>query len=563
MKKLMRGLMILLFAWVGLTTSMLAQPFDTLLQEYNTIQEIYPLEDSTFILIGSGKDILLERIDHQARVIWSTPIVSSTRDYLFDYRYDIGASDSLIQIATVDKYCDSYSRSFFKAFTINLDGQLIDSQKVSFGNDDGQIFLLSAIENRPRLAYIIDKNIIVMQANGDTMHLHMTWASGDTTNSYILGKPKAVTMCPGGDILVGTTNAFVLYFRLENNRYVVTDQSFGGGFKELLCLEDQYFISVSEHYLQLWGNHIPLTSFDFGERLVWRTTWRNSILSIQSFGFSYPDSTFFLNAHLELIHKEAIDNAQFNTMAIQKSITYKVGYGNTYYDQGILLSENQITGEGPKYYDVELADFEVGPYDAVHWEYGLGNYYVYDIPNATVTLKNNCDYTVENVIIHYGRTTGFCSDTNWDRKLLDMNLQPGETKTYDIHDIFITKDYPVNSSEKTCVYALRPDEHFDDQFDDNELCKKVELIPSLKVNPGFPIHHTPSVIKDEISFVAPDNIEFDLTIYSYSGMPVFTTHANTSSGYTADLKFLPSGLYLFQYTLSGIGQVFLEKILKY
>jgi hypothetical protein len=210
-----------------------------------------------------------------------------------------------------------------------------------------------------------------------------------------------------------------------------------------------------------------------------------------------------------------------------------------------------------------LSDFTIDPYSDVHWEYGLGNYYLYDIPNATVTLKNNCDYSINNVIIHYGRTTGFCSDTTWERNLLDMDLQPSETRTFDIHDVFITKDYPNYASEKVCVYAIRPDRHYDDQFEDNELCKKVDLAPSPKLNSSFPIHHFPTIIQNEIRFLAPENIEFDLTIYSYSGIPVFTSHANTSLGYTADLRFLPAGLYIFQYTLSSNGQQYLEKILKY
>lgn len=559
----MRELIIAVFAFLQLASHMLAQPFDTLLQQYNTIEEIYPLADSSFILMGTGKDIVVERIDHEARVVWSLPVVSSTRDYLFDYRYDINASDSLIQIATVDKYCDVSYRSFFKIFTLNLNGALIDSQKVSFGIDGGRIFLLSGLPNRPRLAYINNQNVIVMHANGDTTQLELTWENGDTTNSYLIGSPRAVTMCPGGDILVGTTNAFVLFFRWENNHYNVVDASLGGGFKELLCLEDQYFISVSQHYLELWGNHLPLASFDFTDRLIERTTWRNPILTVQSFGFNNPDSVIFLSAHLELIHKEAKDNAQYLTMAIQKGITYKVGFGNTYFDQGQLLSDHQITHEGPKDYDVELTDFNIGPYVDVHWEYGLGNYYLYDVPHATVTLKNNCGYTINNITIHYGRTTGFCSDTTWERNLLDMNLQPGETKTYDLHDIFITKDYPENPSEKTCVYAIRPDRHLDDQFDDNQLCKKVDLITSSSVHQGYTIHHFPTIFQDEISFMAPENIEFDLTVFSYSGIPVFSSHANTTSGYSADLSFLPAGLYIFQFTLSASGQQYLEKILKY
>ena len=67
---------------------------------------------------------------------------------------------------------------------------------------------------------------------------------------------------------------------------------------------------------------------------------------------------------------------------------------------------------------------------------------------------------------------------------------------------------------------------------------------------------------NEITFLAPEAIEFDLTIYSITGIPVLNSHFNTYSGYTLDLAFLPPGLYLFQYHIPDRNIRFVEKILK-
>src|SRR5678816_2639593 len=161
MKHPARDWTILLFAFVVSNSTIPAQPFDTLLQQFSSIEEIYPLEDSTFILIGTGKEILVERIDRKAKSRWSVPIVSSARDYLYEYRFDISNPDSIVQIATVDKFCDAYGRSLFKTFTLSLSGELIDSQKVNFGIDNGFIFLLSGLPGRPRLAYFENKEVVI------------------------------------------------------------------------------------------------------------------------------------------------------------------------------------------------------------------------------------------------------------------------------------------------------------------------------------------------------------------------------------------------------------------
>lgn len=540
-----------------------AQPFDTLLSQYNSISEIFPLKDSTFILIGTGgNNILVERINQKAEVIWTLPVVSYEKDYLDDFRYDINSEDSVFQLATSDKGCDYFNNSLHKAFTIDLHGKLLDSQSVSFGNEYGNIFLLSALPNRPRLAYLDEEKIVIMDANGDTIQLQLSWSNGDTTNSDLIGTPSAVTMCPNGDIIVGTNSLFYFRFSLENNRYVVVDESYGIGYQRLICLDEQFIILANDHYLELRSDQFSETYFNpVGS--IRSATWRDPNLAVHVFHFGSPDTVYFLNNTLELVYKEPIDHGGISTLAIQDSITYKVGSGNIYFDHGLLLSEHQVSHQGPKYYDVELVDFLPGPYAEVSLQYGFGNYYLYDIPHATVTIKNNCDYVLDNLVIHYGRTVSFCSDTIWERELTSMDLQPGETQTFDLYDIFIGIGYPKNRFEEVCIYAIRPDHHYDDDFDDNELCKDIDLLP-LAIEPSeLPIHHNPSVISEFIIFLSPEEIDFELTIYSSNGVPVYTGPGNTYSADLLDLSFLPAGLYLFQYTITGSETRYVEKILKY
>ncbi len=545
----------------GMTHILWAQPFDTLLSQFNSIHEIYPLQDSTFILIGTDKEILVERINQKAEVIWSLPVTSLSRIYFDDFRYDITSEDSVIQISTADKFCDAYGRSFYTTFTINFSGKLLDSQIVSFGNDQNLIFLLSGLPNRPRLAYLDNKKIILMQANGDTTHLQLIANDADTVFSEIFGKPKVVTMCPDGDLLVGSTGLYVSRFRLENNHYVLVDRNFSSDFYSLFCPDDQFYLAINENSIVAWENHFPTFSFYEENQFIRRTTWRDSILAVHVSGFYSSDTLYFLQKNLDLLYKESIDNPEISTMAIQDKTIYRVGSGNIYDDHGLLQSEHQSTHEGPKYYDIEIVDFQPGPYDAAHFLFW--DYYLYEIPHATVTLTNHCDYTINAITIWHGGSTGYCSDTSWERELTDMNLQPGETKSFDIYDIFIMRSYPLSRFSRDCVYALRPDNHFDDQFEDNQFCKKLELIPSAAADEEFPIHHRPSIITDDITFLSPEAIEFDLTIFSFSGIPVLTTHTNTSSGHRLDLKFLPAGLYLFQYYIPDRDIRYVEKILKY
>ena len=536
-----------------------AQPFDTLLTQFVSIGEIYPLLDSTFILIGeNNSEILVERINQKAEVLWSLPVISTKRDYLENFKFTVNDEDSTFQISTADKHCDYSSRELYKSFTISFNGTKLDSQTVSFGENFGYIFLLSGAPDRPRLGYIMNDFAVLVMANGDTLQLHFPPLNGDTSLTFIFGKPKTISICPNGDIIVGTYYGVYIY-RLENIRYELIDLN-TFGHREILCLEDSLFIAVNKNSLQIWEGNIPSIEFNLEENIYPSPIWRDPLLAVQVSPLYNPDTVFFLDRKLQLKHKVVNDAPLFANVAIQNETTYKAGGGSIYFDPAVLQSENHITHEGPKYYNVELVDFNPGPYTSAQllfWDL-----YFYDIPHASVTLTNHSDYTINSVTIAHGTATGFCSDSFWQRELTALDLSPGETGTFDIYDIFIIKAYPDNRYSRVCMYALRPDNHYDDNFDDNEFCKKIDLLPSLNLDMDSPIHHSPTIIKDDIRFVSPEKIEFELTVFDFSGKPVFVGLANTYSGTRIDLGFLPAGIYIFQYYIHAEKKRYAEKILK-
>jgi hypothetical protein len=555
----MEGRILAALCFVVFNSLVHAQLIDTLLEPFHSIAEIYPLEDSTYILIGVGDDILVEKRNHKSEVIWSTSLVSTNLDYFKDFKFDLSEEDSILQVLTAYKNCDLFGRSPYKAFTIDLSGNIRDIQFVPMGTDYNGIFLMSGQNNKPRLAYIRDKKLMLMQANGDTTQLKLTWEHGDTTNADIIGFPKSVAICPNGDLLV-TDGFFVLVFQLLNNKYEVINVTIGNGSKAIHCLEDDYFITESQYGLELRNNLFPIASFETDYYALRRMDWRKPILSLQTSEYMGPDSIFFMTSKLELLHAEAIEDYHIGTKAIQDGITYSVGSGNLYVDGGLLVSERQDNHEGPKYYDVEIVDFEFGPFVNASW-YKYGGGYYLEIPDATVAIKNNCSFPINQVNIFYSGRYSFCRDTIWEREITNMNLLPGESQSYPLKAIFIIQSYPNGTWDNTCLYVLMPDQHFDDYFEDNDFCKKLEFHPSPLISTVYTLYHYPAIVSNSIEFRSPINFDFLLTILNLNGIIVHQSEANTYSGYSVDLGFLPAGLYIFQYLLPD-QSLYTEKIVK-
>ncbi|HZV69961.1 MAG TPA: hypothetical protein VFG10_10470 [Saprospiraceae bacterium] len=563
---------------IGINLVLYAQPFDTLLVQYQNINQIYALDDGSFILIGHGEESIVERIDSIGTSIWSVSLGLNydEDDILHDYAVHMLPEDSTIQIAVSRKYCDSYDTSDVKVYTLNFDGLVMDSLLVRAKDLPTRITLLSGNPRYPRLAYIRDSHVVLHYTGGDTVQLRMTIPGADSTINQFVGLPVCMALSPQGTLLVGTSLSSLMRFKDDGtgfhffkNKFFTLSNTIHHQIRQLFSVDEEY-------YLLVYYDKIELRSFSNGLEKSFSSEYvfYPSIIISPPFlyvisenfiseNFMSEDSFFIFDLFLNKIYNEPIPDYEqrIDGFAIRNRTLFTVGSGYSYYEGGFLGSENLDTYIGPKLYDIELVDFEVGPYDSVFLQYGFR--YVYSIPNASVTVKNNSDFTINQMQVLYTYPFSFCSDGSWTKEIRQMELLPGETKTYDLHDIIIVKKYPFSGWYGACITVLRPDDHADDNFSDNEICKKVELIPASLALPEFPIQHSPPIIADQIMFFAPQAFDFDLTIYNYSGIEVFNAHANTSTGYSVDLNFLPSGIYIFQYFLPDQQKRYVEKIFKW
>ncbi|MGB4847658.1 MAG: hypothetical protein WBP41_07040, partial [Saprospiraceae bacterium] len=561
----MKPICLSLFIFFSIVAHIKAQPFDTLLVQYQSIGQIYPLADGSFILIGYGQESIVERIDSTGKSIWSLSfgLNYNEDDILDDFAVHMLPNDSTIQIAVARKYCDTYDTSDVKVYTLTFKGLVLDSLLVRAKNLPQHITLLSGNPLYPRLAYVKDNYVVLQYSDADTVQLQLAIPGADSTVNQFIGPPAYIAMSSKGTLLIATRSGSLMRFRDDGMGYHFLNVKFFSFFPvnigQLLFVDEDFYILV---YL----DKMKLYSFSNGLEKSFSIThgFLNSVILRPPYLYAISDDSLYMfDTYLNKIYNEPIPEYEqrISGFAIRNRTLFTVGSGFFYREGGFLGSENLDTHIGPKFYDIELVDFEVGPYDSVFFQNGFS--YVYSIPNASVTIKNNCDFSINRIQVVYTYSTSYCSVGNWTKEIQNAELLPGETKTYVLQDIFIVKEYPFSLWFGACVYAIRPDDHADDHFSDNEVCKKVELLPSSVDLTELPIRHSPSAIADIIRFFAPQEYNFDLTIYNFTGIEVFNSHANTSSGYSVDLNFLPPGIYIFQYYLPVEQKGYVEKILKY
>ena len=546
-----------------------AQHLDTLLAEFYHIDEVYPLSNGEIIVVGFKDDIKIERRDKHARIIWSTSLVSTDYDFLYDIKFSIIPEDSTIQVLTNYKSCDAYYYKPNKSFTVGFDGMLKDQQDFSKINPESRVFLLTGQSNRPRIAYTDSTFFVVQFANGDTLHTHLTWAGGDTTNYDLIGQAKQVTICPDGDLFVQSTSLCVFYLQFDVNRYKVVDQSLHNYANKIYCLGDDTFVEAHEYGFSRWDQHLPTTTFYRAEGEFWYPNYRPPYFITRGMYYSHgpdftvTDSVYLLDESLSVLESVETPAEYLSSNALIDTVnSYYFNGGNIFYDHGFLTRIDRKSLPGPGNYDVELVDFEIGAYDSVYWVYAWGGQYHYQIPELTVTVRNNGEYVIENVIVRYNAPQSICSDTIWEREITQFQLQPGETKSATVHDVFLRKYLTSFNWDRECIYVLRPDRHLDDNFDDNKICKKTGLIPAPGIADPFPIHHYPSIIQDEIRFLSPVNLDFELRILDARGILLYEDQLNTLSGARINASIMTPGIYFLQFTIPSLQKTYVEKILK-
>ncbi|MEP6795500.1 MAG: hypothetical protein ABJB16_14315, partial [Saprospiraceae bacterium] len=383
-----RNVFIFLFL-IGFNHVLNAQAFDTLLVQYQNISQIYPLADGSFILIGQGEESIVERIDSTGKSIWSVSMGLNYNDddVLDDYAVHLTAQDSTIQIAVATKHCDYYDTTDVKVFTLNFDGLILDSLLVRARDFPLYITLLSGNPQYPRIAYAIDKYLVLLYADGDTSQLHVITPGLDSTIGDLDGPPVCAALSPEGTLLVGTRNGSLFRFKDDGTGYqfyIVRHFAFHSsgdfGLQKLFCLDEDYYILVYFNEISIYSVACCWhKSFFKSDGIFYEVKFISPNLQVMT-----DDSFYILDHFLDKIYAGPMPEYEqhISGFALRNQNLFTVGSGYFYREGGFLGSENLITHSGQKFYDIELVDFEVGPYDSVYFQ--NGRRYMYTIPNASV-----------------------------------------------------------------------------------------------------------------------------------------------------------------------------------
>jgi hypothetical protein len=540
-----------LVTWCMFFSVSLAQPFDTLLSQFNQIIELYPLKDSTYFVIGFGDQYQVERIDAQANILWSTTIGPVRTTSMTDYNITIKNGDTSIQVLMSERTCDVFGNNKHRSYTLNSMGNIIDQQYLS-NAPAGGVAVLSGQADGPRLAFAQNKWVVIVDVNGDTTRAKLNWGTSDTTNTYLIGKPVRFAVCPGGDVIVGSEGGWVFTLQNVAGKFRVVDYSWSNHGRTLLCLQDGAFIEDGSGSISIWQDQI------FSNYYIWpdgyilpsKIQWRDPYLAVRVHGLSSPDSVFLFDRNLAL-HRtiEVPDEHRLNSVILTDKTDFYAGYGNTYYDDALLLSVDRLDQTGPLNYDLALVDYQLGPIDT---SYALADgYYHYELQSLTVTIQNNCDYMIDRASIAYAGWNGFCGDTIWYRYLQDLNILPGETRSLELHNVFIRKLFPESEFDKTCIVLLQPDSHLDDQFDDNQICKRIEFPLSTPDSEIRSIRLYPTIVDDKIYMQSDDAVEVEARIFTSLGIMMGAFMFSIENEYSIDVSHYPAGLYMIQCLVQG------------
>jgi hypothetical protein len=376
-------------------------------------------------------------------------------------------------------------------------------------------------------------------------------------------------MFPSGDLLIYMKSSTTALYRWEDGKYVFGGISFSGSSqaKKIICSSDDNYYSIhSSSIILRTRSAYPLTGYALQDEYEMMAVWRSpNFFIIASDPFLGNAYLVVLDDKLQEIHREPYPEFYYpiHHFGYRDSLSYYFGLGYTWFDKAFFGTYDHTTHEGPLHYDLELVDFNAGPYDSSYFTIDFGSHYVYHIPEASVTVRNKGPVSVNSFDVYYSDPTSFCSDTGWVRTVeTAIGLLPGQVATYPIQDIFIRKLYPHYLQDRHCFAVLGADNYRDDDVYDNHLCKEIEFVPVPGTGKSFPVQHYPAVIGNHYNFYAQDEKEFEITIYTLDGRRIHNSNHNTTFGQYLDTSFLPPGIYIFQYKVEGRNEIYTERLLK-
>lgn len=547
------SLHLLYFVLAG---KMMAQPFDTILTRFQYLSQIYPLEDSTFILIGQKDGVVIEQMNSKAETIWSM-VLGNERDVIVNSVVHCEERDSSIQIYTARRDCDIFDGKDALIFTLTFNGLLLDSLKVPYEYNPRYIALLSGNPEFPRIAYprqidASDPDVILMFYNGDTMQIRPSIPGLDSSLQYLVGFSRQIALSPDSLILVCTNGWYTFSFTKTDGRYIITDRTTTFGFfsQDIFSLEPDYFIVQHKDYLTLYNEHLPVRNFSLSpEEFFGEVTWQNPYLMVTKYGIFGNDSIFVLDKHLNIIDKRSLEFfTNYPLHFYFRDLTYYWTSQPYHYLEGAAIHSMRSDGtDGPGIYDVGIKDVYVPAYDDYTTAYTCGKKAFYHFPYIILTLSNASDTPLSHVDV-IQEYSCICPAWHWIRPIDHMDLQPGETDTFWLRDVTIANAYRTRYPLEFCLNIVHPDFHRDaNTYPDNELCKSITLGESFPFLEEEIITYFPNPVDETLTLYTGDTIKYSLDIYDAGGRSVYGTR-EFSGGYTdVDVSDLPPGIYYLRF----------------
>ena len=546
---------------IGLCASqytVVAQTLDTLVYDFTNIQDITLLEDGTFIIIGEKRGaVKVSRINEKTKTLWTQTLTDSIFYDIREYEVRIQENDSSIQIITHKNECDIIPPGTAYLFTIDFNGNIKDTVAIPFESGYEPIFILSGIDSLPRCAIIKDDSVILKYAIKEDYVI-------DEEHEYLI--PRLVDMGPSGDIVVHYYIGSLRYYRLIGQEYTV----FAGGYAspgawEIIYAEKNHIILVQEKYISVIDtNGFEYNTFGNQNGFFHNVKWKTPYLYFKWYGLDVPDTFYATGIELNLVVKDIDNDSKYvDDIILNDSILFRVGNDfNFPYPNGFIESEDLANHILPKYYDVELVSYELGPADSFNFNKKCWrDHYLYYYPELVATIRNNGDYPVTEVTIEYEDNIGHCCTfLIWNRKITEMNLLPGETKNFIVPDFYVARFYPFYVPFDKCIHLSAPDNHPDDFNENNDACLQGLLTEVEETMSSTGIQFYPNPASGTVYFNLPENEKLAITIYDVNGQTILKKKIHDSTT-GIDLQEISSGIYFIK-TISSTGEISTDKLIR-
>jgi type IX secretion system substrate protein len=536
--------------------TILAQPFDTIITRFQYLSQIYPLEDSTFILIGQKNGIVIERMNSKAEAIW-TICLGNAKDDVLKSVVHCEVRDSSIQVYTARRDCDIYDGKDGIIYTLTFNGTLLDSLKVPYEYNPRYISLLSGNPDFPRLAYprnsdASDPDVILMFHSGDTMHIRPNIPGLDTNNQSIIGKSVCVTLSPDSLILINTNGFFTFFFKKINGKFTVVDRSHATGWKsrDLFALEKDHFITVYEDYLILFHKDYEIVRISIPpQNLITSIKWQNPYLVLTQGNIFGKDSLFIYDKNLNVVEKRRLDDFRHYPFEVsyRNQTFFWTSQPHHYLEGAAIHSMNIDSMDGPGTYDVGIKDVNVPAYDGYTTAYSCSKIAYYHFPYIILTVVNHSETMISHIDV-IQEYSCICPAWHWIKPIDNMDLQPGETDTFWLRDVTIANVFGTRYPLEFCLDIIHPDFHRDvNPYPDNYVCETITLRESYPFAEEEIIRYFPNPVAENLTLYTEDTISYDLDVFDTNGRYVYETQQFKGGYGEIDVSSLPQGVYYLRF----------------